>query len=464
MMSEEIHTKSPERIEISDRLRKEFAAVLNQLHNVQYTERFWGLITEEYVKTAVTRKQLLEKGDVNAGVPFLPFNSHTFPGIKTIWREFAKQTVRTFRDRKGSTRGVEMLKRENQFRIGFPEFYGFEKFSAEMGVHLPEIYFHLFRPVNLSLRRKLNRIADGIDDSFLKNSVKQLPKLYVEYFGSILNAIPLAEPEKKRFHVHNIRNFADLFIIAKYIENGARLIWYQHGSHYGEFRWEYLHHFEHLMADEYRTWGWKIKEKDRPWNAYRLEKFRNEYQGFANTGEYSLMLCYPKMYDIYKEHSVPVTRYLEEHLDFNKFPAIVARPRPQHQKHGHQAELSFINSDKITVSSGLEPIAKMVSKSELVIQISVPSTNFLECIYIGHPVAGVINNPDPSDIVRPYYQFFLEKGVLHTDPQSLVNFLNSTDLDSWWTKLQDEPVYKQFRKTFAGRTDNETIMMDSVNE
>jgi len=463
-MSEEIHTKSPERIEISDWLRKELAAVLNELHKVQFTERFWGLITEEYVKTAITRKQLLEKSDANAYVPFLPFNAHAFPGVKTIWREFAKQTVKAFRGRKVSKRGMDMLKHENQFRIGFPEFYGFEKFRAELGVHLPEMYFHLFRPVDLSLRRKLNRIAEGIDDNFLKNSVKQLPKLYVEHFRALLNAIPLAEPEKKIFNVHNIRNFADVFIIAKYIENGARLFWYQHGSHYGEYRWEYLHHYEHLMADEYRTWGWKIKEKDRPWNAYRLEKFRKEYSSFENTGEYSLMLCYPKMYNVYREQSVPVTRYLEEHLDFNKFPAIIARPRPQHQKHGHEAELSFINSEKITVSSGLEPMAKMVSKSELVIQMSVPSTNFLECIYTGHPVTGMINNPDPSEIIRPYYQFFIKTGVLHTDPQSLVNFLNNTDLDSWWSELQDETTYKQFRKTFTGSKDSETILMNSVDE
>jgi hypothetical protein len=462
-MNGKIFAKSFDRIEISDLLRKKLAAVLNELHGAHYSERFWGLIIEEYVKTAVTRKHLLETGDVDENVPFLPINSHSFPDLNTIWLEFAKQTVKALKSQINSTRGMELLELKNQFRIGFPEFYGLEKFSTELGVQLPEIHFHLIRPANLSLRSKLNRIAEGIEDNFLKNSVKQLPKLYVEYFRALLSAIPLTDPGEKVFHVHNIRTFADEFIIAKYTENGAKLIWYQHGSHYGEFQWEYLHHYEHLMADEYRTWGWKLKEKDRPWNAYRLEKFRNEYIAFENTAEYSLLLCYPKMYKTYKEHSVPVTRYLEEHLDFNKFPEVAARPRPLHQKHGHESELSFIGSPHITVGSGLEPMAQMISKSELVVQISVPSTNFLECIYTGHPVTGIINNPDPSDIIRPYYQFFLENGVLHNTPQSLVSFLNNTDLDNWWSELQNEPVYQQFRKTFTGCTDNEAILLENAS-
>lgn len=456
-MSEEIHTKSPERIEISDWLRMELSAVLNKVHDVHYSERFWGLITEEYVKTAITRKQLLEEGNCDVNIPFLPVNSHNFPGFKTIWIELAKNTAKAFLGRKSTAWGMELLEDQNQCRIGFPEFNGFEKFRDELGVELPEIHFQLIRPYNFFPRSKLNRIAEGIDDNFLKNSVKQLPKLYVEYFRSILNAIPLAEPEKKIFNVHNIRNFADVFILAKYTEHGAKLIWYQHGSHYGEYRWEYLHHYEHLMADEYRTWGWKIKEKDRPWIAYRLIKFRYEYLEFENTGDYSLLLCYPKMYETYKEHSVGYTHYLEEHLDFDKFQVVIARPRPMHQKHGHESELNFIKSGRITVSSGLEPMPEMVSKSELVVQMSVPSTNFLECIYIGHPVTGIINNTDPSEIIRPYYQFFLEKGVLHANPESLVKFLNNTSLNAWWDELQNESVYKQFRETFAGSTDNEMI-------
>jgi len=449
-MSEELHTKSPERIEISDWLRMELSAVLNKVHDVQYSERFWGLIIEEYVKTAITRKQLLEGGNCDVNIPFLPVNSHNFPDSKTIWLEFAKNTVKAFLGRKSSARGMKLLEDQNQYRIGFPEFNGFEKFRAELGVELPEIHFQLIRPCNLFLRSKLNRIAEGIDDNFLKNSVKQLPKLYVEYFRSILNAIPLAEPEKKIFNVHNIRNFADVFILAKYTEHGAKLIWYQHGSHYGEYRWEYYHHYEHLMADEFRTWGWKISERDTPWKAYRLEAFKRLYREFDNRGEYNLMLCYPKMYSTYRKHCIDTTKFLEQNLDFKKFPEILARPRPMHKKHSHEKELSFISCENIDIGSGLEPIERQVSRSKIVVQISVPSTNFLECIYVDHPVTGILNNTEPTEVIKPYYSFLLDNGILHEDVQSLVRFLNNTNLESWWIEITGSDMYNQFKENFTG--------------
>jgi len=265
----------------------------------------------------------------------------------------------------------------------------------------------------------------------------------------MIDRINLSSPGDKTFHVHNIRTYYDRLLIAKYVAHGARLIWYQHGSHYGEYQHEYMHHVEHKLADEFRTWGWKILEKDAPWKAYRLEKFSREYSQYTNNREYDLLLCFPKMYSKYKEHCLEVTDYLLENLDFSKHQKVLARPRPLHKKSGHEDELSFIKDPRITISSGLESIAKEVAQSSLVLQINVPSTNFMECIYSNHPTMGLLINNKPTEIVKPHYAFLLEEGILHKNTSSLVNFLNKTDINAWWKNVNEKDRFEDFRNTFC---------------
>ena len=449
-MTEEINTKSPLRIEISDNLRSTLAGELNRLHDRSFSDRFWGIILESYVKTAITRKKLLEEKNPNFNVPVLPLNSYHFPGKKEILKEQLKEFVKHIQTRADKNKIYRLLKEKDLIRIGFHEFPGIEEYNDEIGHEFPLYHLHFFRKSNNKLRKRLVKIGESKNDVFTKNLILHLPKFYVEYFEGIYDSIPLFNPADKQFHIHNMRTSFDEMLVAKYVEEGAKLIWYQHGSHYGEYKWEYLHHYEHLMADEYRTWGWQIYEKDNPWKAYRLEAFHRTYRKFDNSGEYNLMLCYPKMYHKYRNHCVETTKFLEQNLDFKKFPEILGRPRPMHKKHSHEKELSFISCENIDIGGGLEPIERQVSRSKVVVQISVPSTNFLECIYVDHPVTGILNNTDPTEVIKPFYSYFLEKGVLHEDVQSLVRFLNTTDLETWWSEITGSEIYNQFKQNFTG--------------
>ncbi len=448
-MSEKITAKSPLRVELSDKLRSTLAGVLNRLHGCRLSDRFWGLILESYVKTAITRKQLLAEKNIQFNIPVLPMSSHHFPRKKEIFREQLKGLVRHWQTRGAAKEIFRMVQTQDRFRIGFHEFPGIEDFKDELGLSLPLHHPFLIGKINRRLRKKLAVIAETEQDMYIRNAILNLPQVYIEYFKQLYSSIPLYKPESKEFHVHNMRTCFDELLVAKYAEQGAKVVWYQHGSHYGEYKWEYYHHYEHLMADEFRTWGWQIAEKDTPWKAYRLEAFKRTYREFDNSGEYSLMLCYPKMYSTYRKSCVEATNHLEQNLDTQKFPLILARPRPLHKKHGHEDELSFISGGAITIGNGLEPMAKQVSRCRLVVQINVPSTNFLECIYVDHPVTGILKNTDPTEVITPFYSFFLENGVLHQDVQSLVQFLNTTNLEPWWSEVTESDMYSQFKEKFT---------------
>ncbi len=47
---------------------------------------------------------------------------------------------------------------------------------------------------------------DSYSKTFISNVVKQIPKVYIEYFDYFMNKVPLYEPQHKIFHVLMIEN------------------------------------------------------------------------------------------------------------------------------------------------------------------------------------------------------------------------------------------------------------------
>jgi putative transferase (TIGR04331 family) len=237
-------------------------------------------------------------------------------------------------------------------------------------------------------------------------------------------------------------------LISKYIEHGAKLFWYQHGAFYGEFTGHNAHYHESSVADEFRTWGWKIRDNDVPWKAYRLEQFRMQYEMEKKEKRYDCLMCYSALYAGNISFYTSVTNYFLENIDPNKYRQILARPRPIHKLHSQAFQLSFIADERVIKDSALGNMTEAIAQSKIVIQFSVPSTNFLECFYVNHPTIGVLNNIEPTLIIKKYYDFFIEMGVLHKDFTSLVNHLNSIKIDEWWQEVILHPVFKSFKNEF----------------
>jgi hypothetical protein len=447
-MSEIIPDKSSLRIELSDNIRTLLTEVMNELHSKEAEKRFWGILLEEYIRLVLARKTSFEESIIDYPTTLFPVGGTQFPSLKQKTISRLKQFVKSFLSRKHKHDIVDLLQKRSEFRIGFPEYPGLS--DNEVGVYLPPYEPFVYFSADNEKRKQLYGISERFEDIFLKNVVRQLPKIFVEHFSEMYNRVELYNPGEKTFHVHNMRTYYDQLIVAKYVEHGAGLIWYQHGSHYGEFIWEYMHDVEHNFSDEFRTWGWKINEKDRPWKAYRLEKFKFEYDSYGKEQPHRLLVLYPKMYSKYKEPAVKDSEYLFSNIDRTKYNSITVRPNPPHKKHSHASELSFIRDKEIIVSSGLEPVAKEVSESIAVIQMNVPGTNFLECIYTDHPTIGLLRNDQPTKIIEPFYDFFLKTGVLHLTVESLVEQLNRIDIDTWWHEIISKPEYLTFKNRFTG--------------
>ena len=287
---------------------------------------------------------------------------------------------------------------------------------------------------------------DNYSEIFISNIIKYIPKVYIEYFDDLMNKVPMFEPEKKIFHVSTIENLFVRFILSKYIIHGAKLKYYQHGGFYGEFKHHNSHHYESSIADQFMTWGWKIKANDEPSPAYRLEKFKDKFI-IQNNKTFDLLLIYPSIYSVNEKHFKQLSSVFFQKINRDKFTKICARPRPK-STFNRRADLKFISKDVTKIDSGYTSLSKLISKSKVVILMNHPSTTILECLYVDQPVIALLDNDDPSEIIIPYYDFLLEIGLLHLTINSLVNHLNTIAIDNWWLQVIKDPKYLKFKYEF----------------
>jgi len=435
---------SNERLSMSEDIFQILATALNKIHGTSYNLRFWKILTAPYVGAVISNRVLLAENDLVTQPVTYAHVSMFKPTKEFISYEKVRHMI-TLLTSLGSYRKIKIqLKSENNIAVGF---HYPKALSSVVDVFMDAHYPILPNKKVSHEKRKISiEYPEEYDSTFISNIIKCIPKVYIEYFNYLMNKVPLYEPEKKIFHVSTIGNLFLRFTLAKYTEKGAKLNYYQHGGFYGEFKHHNSHDYESSIADQFMTWGWKIKDNDVPSPAYRLEKFRKNFNEHFKKS-FDLLLIYPSIYHINNEHFDRISTLFFNKINRDKFAKICARPRPK-STFNRKADLKFIFKKATKIDAGYTPLSKLISKSKLVILMNHPSTTILECLYVDQPVVAILDNDDPSEIVIPYYDLLLEKKLLHLTIDSLIDHLNTTNIDAWWSALLKDPTYQQFKHEF----------------
>jgi hypothetical protein len=200
------------------------------------------------------------------------------------------------------------------------------------------------------------------------------------------------------------------------------------------------------------TWGWKINETEIPSKAYRCEGFKKLYSKHTGPRTYDFALVYslvlndPIYFNFYKSH----TDAILSSIDHTKFKKIIARPRRTNRWKNASSELKFITDSRVKIDSGQSPMTQLIYQSKVVVIFTYewPQTNFSECLYVNHPVVSIVANMNCTNVFQPYYDFFIENSVFHLTSESLVNHLNTVDIDKWWNELTTKKMYLDFKHLF----------------
>lgn len=413
----------------------EMVKIMNHIHGTNYSYRFWKIIVIDYVNYKLQKKKILSEKIVSGS-----------QGLKTAVIQNLIYTVKSFQNSSSLQKINETLEKENNIAHGF---HDVELIEKEVGKVIPSYFPIILKKGDVKKRERANKLAEQYNDFFYKNLILQLPKAFVEQFDYIYNLYPLVNPAKKTFHISFIVSEYVKIMVAKYVENGARLYFYQHGGGGGEIKDRSIFH-DSSVSDNYVTWGWKIDETQIPGKAYRCHGFKKRFDSYDNKVLFDCTLAFNLIGESDKVFFKPITDYFFANIDLNKFPRILGRPRPVRKLGGHKAQLDFINHPNVTIDSGKTDMAHIIAHSKILITFKWvwPQTVFTESLYVDHPAIAMVIDLDCSTVFKPYYDFFLEQKVFHDSIESLVEHLNTVEIDKWWNEVMKHPMYKGYKYEF----------------
>ena len=126
-------------------------------------------------------------------------------------------------------------------------------------------------PLNMKARYNFIKLSKKEDKfaKFAHSLIKhQLPKIYLEHYGSMKEMIQKSKtPKNPRIlitSIDHIWNEAFKFYSAEKVLNGSKLFTIQHGACYGITDYNMDEKIEIKISDKFLTWGWKENKKTPP--------------------------------------------------------------------------------------------------------------------------------------------------------------------------------------------------------
>ena len=421
--------------------------IMNELHGMSASSRFWAIVLGDHLKSSLNRRGHLTSRIENYEISLRAIDYPTVPPKWLCWKLSLLERVRSITIRSKApefereTQGVTHIYLGHRLARAAPKSDCFCWAST-----MPTPFIG-----DRSKRKRLRRIAEAQSDEFLRNTLLQMPKFYVEHFRKFYDRVPdLVEPKRKVIHIEHHENIFMKIAVAKYVEYGAALYFYQPGGDFGEIQ-SLVDSTPYDCVDKFLTYGWKIHEKDEPSFAVRLEEFRVQYFKCPSEKLHDLTIFYnlitnKRQRDRYAEISQAFFRTINR----DKYRNICLRPRGLTRRISSSSSLNFLElAEGVEVDDGKLSPPELCSRSQIIIHLDHPSTNFLECVFVDHPLLSLQTNADSTDIARPFYEFFLASNVMHESIDSLAAHLNSVNLEEWWSAVISSNEYLEFKRIFA---------------
>jgi hypothetical protein len=445
----ELYTNTPkDRIREMDKLFLLLTPVMNEIHSVNYSERFWRILLQGYVSTVLSRYSEYKIKIVGFDI-ILPTGAKHI-GFKRKFYTYLRYALKVVQTRNNINKINLILSRD--MNICVSNLFGT---STPAGVNevIPEYYFlpFIFK-TSIGKRSKLKDISQRHNDLFLQNIILSIPQIFVEYFDFVMNKVVLNDAKDKIFHSTIISSTFTRYIVAKYVENGSLLYGYQHGGNYGEDKYHAAYHYESSISDKYHTWGWTISAADIPYYAFRVESFIEKYDTISISKKYDCLLVFGRFLSWNSD------KYIEKGLKFacninrDKYVNILARPRKESKNSNDINNLMFLKKYNITFDQGHRHEAPLIIKqSKIVILLNYPSTFAFECMSVNHPILCIVENHELTSIAEPHYINMYDLQIFHKNIESIINFLNNVEINIWWNAIVLDERYLNFKNTFMQR-------------
>lgn len=310
-------------LEFHERLVKILSKKLNELHNVQYTDRYWRIVIGPWlgffvqslfdrwlsIKAVINDSDILNTvivdfdkikmtpNDMPEFINFLiddPWNHYIYAQIIMDHTEIKYATIKdvsinkAVQEEKGTQSKISIIKQVKKTALSI-----FFKLTALMSKSTDVFFLSSYLPflTEMQLQLKLGQspqlftkfpipsieidtdkrdfVIEGDSktefEAFIYSIIpKQIPRVYLEGYQKLTEygrSLPWPKCPKVIWTSNSFES-DDVFKFwaAEKVENGSKLVIGQHGGHYGIAQWSFTEDHEIKIADHYFSWGWTSHE------------------------------------------------------------------------------------------------------------------------------------------------------------------------------------------------------------
>jgi len=339
-------------------------------------------------------------------------------------------------------------------------------FIYEFNFKIPDSKFiHQKRKTKFHTKYKIDKFERILRELFFEF----LPFFYLEKFNFIKTCsqkLILPSTRKRKIYTAGGLWYDDIFKfwLASSISNQSKLFYFQHGCNYGTTKYSYAEDLEIKLSDNFYTWGWKnsAKKTKRFFSNKLIEKKKFkpiDTKKFLVIGTCPLIfksgltsgIMYGRKSRIYINSTIELLKDLSSKLKFKTF----FRPFPIHNYNKQIETLNLQNYveknlSKIKINNPKLNFIKILNEFELAIH-TFDGTSFLETMALNKPSLLIMPKEclHHRKSVDYYYKRLKDAKILHTNKNSIIKFLNETNINQWWKKNNTQSIKDEFCKEFC---------------
>lgn len=427
--------------------------VLNELHGTNYSAHFWDILLYAYINKAIRFFKVLDESNLAIGTYSrsfaepnayrLLFENKRFrlKNKLEILKHFSNKlsiNIKSNTQISDNVKYVTIGHRKNELsKLGY-------------GVVYHDTNGQLLR--NSSRTKKLIEISSNLSD-LDRSVIRSLPKIFVEYLPSYLEVMPNLNYSDVIINGTLHGSFEERVFLAHATDRGAKFHYYQDGEDNESIKNSLRFKRTLQLADVYNSFGWVLNSKTVPFGAVRLLQFENKYK--SSSVDFDILIPLVPIEKNNRAYVKSVAKLFFDKIDQNKYGKIGVRPRSPSRRTSllnpkiDYKSLNFPSNIKIT--KGIGSSAEEVAKSRCVVNWFTPSTIFLECIFVNHPVFILKPLYPLTETFEPIYEKLKEMKIVHNDVESLCNHLNNINVEEWWAELSGSSEFKEIKNTIAKR-------------
>jgi putative transferase (TIGR04331 family) len=363
--------------------------------------------------------------------------------------------------------GKYSFKYGSNHKILFFQSYLNKKFEAKLNLKLGQIPFiHPFEELNIKespdhgLRAKLkSNDYNGFEKILYEILWQFLPICFLEGFSSTFRQI---SEQTKNFNpklivtsnVGIMQNYPFLFYLLSKKEKRPKVISLQHGGRYGTAKYNCVEEYEIDACDYFFSWGWQTKDKVIP---SVMNKGLGKKIKKRKVGSYLIYMPY-KTARIPKRitTSISVTGIAKQfERDKIFFQNIDPKIKKMMRIRFHFQDRQSINAYSDLISNFHESKKTYLQDNNRarIVTSTVCSTTILESLAYNIPTVSFFDRDSDrlNTHASKYFNMLADVGILHYDPISASNFINSIwdDVETWWHSEEVKKVKRKFVKEFA---------------